>query len=78
MICIWSTVYYPKLKFCPITSVDVERSFPLYKNVLTDRRQSFLTENLEMYLIVIVLILHNEDCKKHITYEVERITHAAA
>lgn len=42
----------PKLKFCPITSVDVERSFSLYKNVLTDRRQSFLSENLEMYLIV--------------------------
>lgn len=41
-----------KLKYSPITSCDVERSFSAYKNVLSDRRQSFLMENVEKYLIV--------------------------
>lgn len=41
-----------KFKFAPITSVDVERSFSLYKYILTDRRQSFNTDNLEKHLIV--------------------------
>lgn len=39
-------------KFAPITSVDVERSFSMYKNVLRSNRQSFLFENLsEMFAI---------------------------
>lgn len=39
-------------KFAPITSVDVERSFSMYKNVLRSNRQSFLFENLsEMFII---------------------------
>lgn len=41
-----------KFKFAPITSVDVERSFSSYKQILSDRRQSFLIENLEKHLIV--------------------------
>lgn len=41
-----------KFKFAPITSVDVERSFSSYKQMLSDRRQSFLIENLEKHLIV--------------------------
>ncbi len=28
-------------KLCPIVSVDVERSFSQYKNILTDRKHSF-------------------------------------
>lgn len=39
-------------KFAPITSVDVERSFSIYKQVLNDRRQSLKMENLEKYMII--------------------------
>lgn len=42
----------PKFKFCPVTSVDVERSFSTYKNILNDRRHNLTTEHLEQYLIV--------------------------
>jgi len=38
-------------KFAPITAVDVERSFSIYKTVLADNRTRFTPENLEMYLI---------------------------
>ena len=30
----------------------VERSFSIYKNILTDRRYNFTEENLEMYIIL--------------------------
>lgn len=39
------------LKHAPITSVDVERSFSLYKNILSDIRQNFSSENLEKHLV---------------------------
>ncbi len=39
------------MKYCPITSVEVERSFSMHKSILTDRRESFKVENLEMDLI---------------------------
>jgi hypothetical protein len=39
-------------KFVPLTSTDVERSFSIYKSVLSDRRARFTPENLEMYLII--------------------------
>jgi hypothetical protein len=38
-------------KYCPITSCDVERSFSVLKNVLTERRTNFTVENLENYLV---------------------------
>jgi hypothetical protein len=38
-------------KFSPLTSVDVERSFSIYKTILSDRRTSFTHQNLEMYLV---------------------------
>lgn len=41
------------LKFAPITSVDVERSFSSYKILLADNRRSFLFENLRETLIVL-------------------------
>ncbi|KAF0747616.1 Uncharacterized protein FWK35_00029922, partial [Aphis craccivora] len=40
------------LKFSPITSVDVERSFSSYKTLLTDNRRPFIFENLKESLIV--------------------------
>nr|CAD2176151.1 unnamed protein product [Meloidogyne enterolobii] len=39
------------MKFAPLQSCDVERSFSVYKNILTDKRTNFTPENLEMYLI---------------------------
>lgn len=39
------------MKNCPLTSVEVERSFSMHKSILTDRRASFKVENLEMDLI---------------------------
>lgn len=44
----------PKFKYCPVTSVDVERSFSTYKNILNDRRHNLTTEHLEQYLVVYV------------------------
>lgn len=38
-------------KYSPIHSCDVERTFSAYKNILNDKRLSFLFENLKMYLI---------------------------
>lgn len=40
-----------KYSFAPLVSVDVERSFSLLKNILTDRRQRFTDENFKMYAI---------------------------
>jgi len=39
-------------KYAPITSVDVERSFSQYKNLLTDKRRSLLLENIKEMLII--------------------------
>lgn len=49
------------LKFAPITSVDVERSFSSYKTILSDRRHNFTEDNLEKYLFVNLNLigLHN-------------------
>lgn len=42
----------PNFKYCPVTSVDVERSFSAYKLILSDKRHRFAVENLEKYIIV--------------------------
>jgi hypothetical protein len=41
-----------KTKFAPLTSVDVERSFSIYKYLLNDRRQNLTKENIEMYNVI--------------------------
>ncbi|KAH6935102.1 hypothetical protein HPB50_003418 [Hyalomma asiaticum] len=41
----------PDYKYAPLTSVDVERSFSAYKQILTERRHNFKPENLEMVLV---------------------------
>lgn len=38
-------------KHAPISSVDMEQSFSLYKNMLADNRRSFKFENLSKSLI---------------------------
>ncbi|XP_023215156.1 uncharacterized protein LOC111617975 [Centruroides sculpturatus] len=42
----------PRLKYCPLSSVDVERSFSAYKLILSDKRCNFSIENLEKVLII--------------------------
>jgi len=39
-------------KYSPIISVDVERSFSIYKNLLADNSRPFLFENLKQALMV--------------------------
>lgn len=39
-------------KFAPTTSVDVERSFSMYKSVFRSNRQSFLFENLSQIFVI--------------------------
>jgi len=41
-----------KTMYAPLTSVDVERSFSIYKNILSDRRQRLTTENIEKYNVI--------------------------
>ena len=38
-------------KYCPTASVDVERSFSSYKNILTDKRHSLTKESLKKIMI---------------------------
>ncbi len=38
--------------FFPLTTVEVERSFSKYRDILTDKRKNLLIENLEKYLII--------------------------
>ncbi|KAL4084712.1 hypothetical protein QTP88_027634 [Uroleucon formosanum] len=40
------------MKYTPLTSVDVERSFSLYKHILSDRRTNTTPEHMEKYIIV--------------------------
>lgn len=39
-------------KFAPVTSVDVERTFSIYKQILDNRRQSFHFDNLKKYVVL--------------------------
>jgi hypothetical protein len=39
-------------KYTPITSVDFERNFLLYKHILSNRRYNFQEHNLDMYITI--------------------------
>jgi len=39
------------MKFAPMTSVGVERSFSRYKTTLADNRRRFMFENIKQHLI---------------------------
>lgn len=39
-------------KFAVVTSTDVERTFSIYKTILTERRQSFVFEHLKQHIIL--------------------------
>lgn len=45
------------LKYALKTLVDVERSFFLFKNMLTDRHHSFMEEKMEYVLWLFILII---------------------
>ena len=47
----WMPDEVAELKFCPMTSVDVERSFSIYKHIFSDRRHNFKEENLEKVMV---------------------------
>ncbi|KAF0766133.1 Dimer Tnp hAT domain-containing protein [Aphis craccivora] len=40
------------MKYAPITSVDVDSLFSMYKNILLENRVSFTTANLGKYMVV--------------------------
>jgi hypothetical protein len=40
------------LNYAPVTSCDVEKSFPAYKQILSDEKKSMTPENMEKILIV--------------------------
>ena len=50
-----------EFKYCPVTSVDVERSFSAYKLILTDKRQKFNPEHLEKLMVVYCKANYNQD-----------------
>lgn len=41
------------MKYAPITLKDVERSFVIFKNILSHNKVSFITDNLSKYMVVI-------------------------
>lgn len=47
---------YLFIKYAPITSVDVEKSFPICKNILCPNSQSFTKDSLSMYLHSIMFV----------------------
>ncbi len=47
----WSPEEIAELKYCRMTSVDVERSFSAFKHVFNDRRHSFKESNLEKVVV---------------------------
>lgn len=48
----WEPATVASMKFAPITSCDVERSFSAYKLLLRDNRKKFTPENIEKHMIV--------------------------
>jgi hypothetical protein len=48
-----TTSDFAHFQFALITSVDVERSFSKYKNLLSDNRRSFTLENIKHALIIV-------------------------
>jgi len=46
------TIDIVNFKYAPANSVDVERSFSVYKNILSHRRRSFKLENTSKILVI--------------------------
>ena len=43
--------YFSELKYCPITSLDVEQSCSIYKYVFNNRRHTFIKQNLKKIVV---------------------------
>ncbi len=41
-----------QIKYSPLVSVDVERSFSIYKSILTDRRHNLTEENIQHFNVI--------------------------
>ncbi|KAF0711082.1 Dimer Tnp hAT domain-containing protein [Aphis craccivora] len=48
-----SNLNLDSMKYAPITSVDVERSFSMYKNILSPNRNRFSEDSLSKYMVCI-------------------------
>ncbi|KAJ4446811.1 hypothetical protein ANN_13509 [Periplaneta americana] len=49
---VWSPAGIESLKYCPITSCEVERSFSQFKNILIDNRHQFSLQHLQEYSVI--------------------------
>ena len=47
----WTVNDVTELKFCPLMSVDVQRSFRVFTHIFSDSRHSFKAENLEKTIV---------------------------
>jgi hypothetical protein len=45
------------MKYSPITSVDVERSFSMYKNISSPNRQRFTEDSLSNMIVNLFLLI---------------------
>ncbi len=52
------------LKFCLIVSVDVERSFSQFKNILTDKRHGFTEGNLTKFILCNYFYTRQQNVRK--------------
>lgn len=43
---------FEHFKYTPITSSDVERSFLLYKNIISDNHRSFDIQNIKKVIVI--------------------------
>lgn len=74
----------PLHKYALVMTCDVKRSFSIYKNILSDRRHSKTTDNIEKYLIInyasnktlqgnkVNIINNNMGCShKNVNYDID-------
>ena len=48
----WEPAAMASIKFAPITTCDVERSFSMYKRLLRDDRKNLTMQNIEKHMVV--------------------------
>ena len=65
MVAGWNVEEVCELKFCPVTSVDVERYFSTYKHILDDRAHKPLEETPRILLLQFFLCQGTIKCVKN-------------
>jgi hypothetical protein len=48
----YSPTMVADLQYSPVTSVDVERSFSIYKNIFTNQRTKMTPEHIKQYIVI--------------------------